>query len=241
MRHLFKNDILRLSKDIKDIKMWSVYFLINNNEIVYVGFSETPFSRLNQHLPKIEVDRYHIVYFSTMEEALKMEKHYIKAFKPFNNVVHNDECNKEEVKLKRLQNKSNYNERQKIKKQELQNKRDAALRDYSVKERELIYIKNKEKEDIEIENKLKDIRDMWSERDKNNQKKIAKEIESKELSVNSKNINIPNNTYVKKGDVFYLKIENNVVSSQMNDGFIIYERKRYNKPSKVFGSIKELI
>jgi hypothetical protein len=92
MRHLYKNDIIRISKDINTIKCFGVYFLIHRNDIIYVGYSCSPLKRLLQH--KFNFDKYHILYFDNQSEAQKMEIEYIKTLKPIYNIAHNDEAPK---------------------------------------------------------------------------------------------------------------------------------------------------
>ena len=100
MRLLFKNDIVRLAKDIKDVKMWSVYFLLHKEQIVYVGYSETPYVRICTHIKKFNVDQYHILNFATKDEAIEMEKTYIRSFKPLHNISENDQAILERKQLK---------------------------------------------------------------------------------------------------------------------------------------------
>jgi predicted GIY-YIG superfamily endonuclease len=91
MRPLFKNDILRLSKNITEIKCWSVYFLIHNDEIIYVGCSEMPFSRMSVHIRNFNFEKYHVLNFKDKQDAIDTEKYYIKSFKPIYNYVHNED------------------------------------------------------------------------------------------------------------------------------------------------------
>lgn len=92
MRDLYQNDIIRLAKPLTNIRFHCVYFLISENKIVYVGSSSTPYTRISSHLSRFKADSYHIITFSTQEEALKKETHYIKTIKPIHNVKDNPDA-----------------------------------------------------------------------------------------------------------------------------------------------------
>jgi predicted GIY-YIG superfamily endonuclease len=91
MRPLYENDILSRAKPIEDLKSYSVYFLITDNIIIYVGFSERPNIRIRTHLTKFTVHKYHIINFENRESALAAETHYIKTLKPYRNISHNED------------------------------------------------------------------------------------------------------------------------------------------------------
>jgi hypothetical protein len=97
MRPLYKNDIIRISKPITEIKQYSVYFLIHENDIIYVGYSIKPYNRISAHLADKKFDRYHILNFETQEDALATEQLYIKNFKPIYNINHNDAAQKVKI------------------------------------------------------------------------------------------------------------------------------------------------
>jgi len=227
MRQLFKNDIIRLAKDIKDIKNWSVYFLLYKDEIVYVGCSETPYARMYSHTKKFHIDKYHFLNFSTKEEALEAETYYIKSFKPIQNTLHNDELNKEE----RENRNKDFNDLIELKRLETGIKKNKAIEE------------NKIKAKLSEDQKLTDIKNMFEESEKEKVKKLAelKEMLQYEIYESNDIIKIPKNSYIKKQDVFYLRIEDVLIKSKIQSESIIYKNKKYNKPTKLFGNIKELI
>ena len=222
MRQLYNNDIVRLAKDIKDIKNWSVYFLLYNGKVVYVGYSETPYSRIYIHIRNFNVDKYHILNFATKEEAAEMETHYIKSFKPIQNTIHNDSCNKEERMLinKEFEDAKIFKSKARID-----------------KTKRIEDARNKEKARI-AENKRIFNESVEAKRKAAEQERHKKEMAVEETEIN---INIPPNSYIKKGDIYYLKIETKIISSKIDADHILYKGKKYRKPSKVFGNINELI
>lgn len=98
MRNLFKSDIVRLQKPISEIKYYSVYFLLHKDEIVYVGFSETPYNRISAHFQDKTFDAYFIIPFADKEEGLLTETHYIQTLCPF----YNKKDNPSIVPMKRI-------------------------------------------------------------------------------------------------------------------------------------------
>lgn len=107
MRNLFKSDIVRLQKQISEMKMYTVYFLLNENDIIYVGFSETPFTRISSHFNDKVFDGYFMLHFSDKEEAMLTETHYIKTFCPFYNKK--DNPNSVPIKKVALYRNGTYN------------------------------------------------------------------------------------------------------------------------------------
>jgi hypothetical protein len=91
MRPLYQNDILRLSKPTTKVFGDYVYFLIYDNEIVYVGKSNNPHTRMNLHINKFTFDRYYTIKCNNPQESEDLEKYYIKSIKPKYNITHNDD------------------------------------------------------------------------------------------------------------------------------------------------------
>jgi len=90
MREYFKSDIVRLSKDIESIRECSVYFLINENEIIYIGFTTDLNFRLKTHSSNKIFDRFYNIKVDNVKDGLILEKYYIKKFKPAHNIVFNE-------------------------------------------------------------------------------------------------------------------------------------------------------
>lgn len=91
MREYFKSDIVRLSKTVESIKEFCVYFLIYENDIVYVGFSSDVQYRLRAHKSNKKFDRYYFIKVDDVKSGLELEKSYIQKFKPAYNLAYNDE------------------------------------------------------------------------------------------------------------------------------------------------------
>jgi hypothetical protein len=78
------DDILKKAKTLQ--RICAVYFLIQDAEIVYVGYSTDLTARLASHAKSKKFDSYaHIA--CSMENAIWLEKLYIAKFKPRLNVV----------------------------------------------------------------------------------------------------------------------------------------------------------
>lgn len=179
MRPLFKNDILRVSKDFNYIKCWGVYFLIDNNDVVYVGYSEQPLHRLFTHKNRFKIDRYHVIYFKTQNEALHMEKEYIRTFKPIYNL------------------KDNIDSPIRLEKQQTSEKEG--------------------KDNTEgLKMAMTAIKINWV-------------------------VNILNNTYIKKKDKYYFRVDNDIYELNTVFPYFYLCGKKYKVPTKLFGSTSELI
>lgn len=67
-----------------------VYFLIHDNDVVYVGESLNVYSRINTHaLDKDKTFTHYYVIFCPPEHRKELEKSYIKDFSPVYNVALN--------------------------------------------------------------------------------------------------------------------------------------------------------
>ena len=91
MRKLYKNDIISRKKPYDIFKNPTVYFLIDNDVIVYVGFSNCINRRLSSHVNDKIFDSYFSIKFDTEKLALDNEKYYIEKFKPKYNNQHNSD------------------------------------------------------------------------------------------------------------------------------------------------------
>lgn len=91
MRKYFKNDIIRLSKPIPNFKNFCVYFLIQREQIVYVGSTNSLSIRMEDHRRNGKVfDKYFVINCKTKDESLELEKYYIKSINPYFNKTHCD-------------------------------------------------------------------------------------------------------------------------------------------------------
>jgi hypothetical protein len=94
MRKIYKSDILLNKKDLSLLSFPCVYFLIQDNQIVYIGYSNTFYLRISQHLVSEKVfDSYYFIKYDSKEEALLKEKEFIKEFNPFFNGQYSDKSN----------------------------------------------------------------------------------------------------------------------------------------------------
>lgn len=85
--YLTKEEILKNKKPIPKSALSGVYFLINNNEIVYIGSSYSILNRVTTHLKenKIIFDNY---FYIVCKDYLIQESKYILIFKPkFNKAI----------------------------------------------------------------------------------------------------------------------------------------------------------
>lgn len=101
-RRYFKNDIVRRAIMLNKEGAFTVYFLIDGNEIVYIGQSVVFGSRLQQHIldSSKRFDRYFTIKCKDKSEMDELERYYISAFKPvFNtNGVGVNEIEKRKIK-----------------------------------------------------------------------------------------------------------------------------------------------
>lgn len=83
MKSLSKEIILKNSKAYKfDNNI--IYFLMKENEIVYVGQSKNGMKRIHAHLYDVEFDSYHYIN-CTLDQLNDLEAHYIIKFNPLCN------------------------------------------------------------------------------------------------------------------------------------------------------------
>lgn len=101
MRKLFANDIIKRAKPVI-LPCPSIYFLINTDTIVYVGISNRPHSRIEEHKDKVFNLR-HIVKCKSIEEAKALETHYITTLKPQYNKSENEDHIKQNTRGKKTQ------------------------------------------------------------------------------------------------------------------------------------------
>lgn len=102
MREYFKSDIVRLSKKVESIKECCVYFLINDNDIVYVGFTTDLNYRLKTHKVNKVFDKFYDIKVEDIKSGLMLEKYYIQKFKPAYNVVHNENCIRKKTEPRKI-------------------------------------------------------------------------------------------------------------------------------------------
>jgi len=80
-----------LKNKINFIKTSGVYFLILNNEIIYIGMSNHLFRRINQHLNDGKIFDSFYYMKSKLDNCKALESFYIKKFKPKFNVEHTED------------------------------------------------------------------------------------------------------------------------------------------------------
>ena len=82
-----KNTILNNSEPVKILKeRFYIYFLIRENEIVYIGQTDNFVTRLKNHQKRITFDRYSIQHWEgTLEEVKLIESQLILHHKPCEN------------------------------------------------------------------------------------------------------------------------------------------------------------
>jgi len=89
MRQYYKSDIIKLAKPIENLNCFVVYFLLKEEEIVYVGQSKCLSVRLRNHAKDKDFNKYFSIPCNDEKDALQLEEHYIKTLNPVFNRVHN--------------------------------------------------------------------------------------------------------------------------------------------------------
>ena len=85
-----KQQILERAKMFKKFpKTNGIYFLINNDEIIYIGSSTDCHKRIKMHKKnkKMKFNGFHIVKRKDKQQRLKLETEYIKLYKPLLNLA----------------------------------------------------------------------------------------------------------------------------------------------------------
>lgn len=59
-----------------------VYFLVFQNEVIYVGQSDNVYRRLDEHRPRIKFDAWHFITVTDRKQRLEVERRYIAALSP---------------------------------------------------------------------------------------------------------------------------------------------------------------
>ena len=82
-----KNTILKNSEPVEILKeRFYIYFLIQENELVYIGQTDNFVTRLKNHQKRITFDRYSIQHWEgTLEEVKLIESQLILHHKPWEN------------------------------------------------------------------------------------------------------------------------------------------------------------
>ena len=87
--NLSTEDILKEKRQIKDWPI--VYFLLDNDTIVYVGKSLNGMVRIYDHIKNSNYGFNAYAFFNVPKEQIdKLERRYIKRFSPKYNKMHND-------------------------------------------------------------------------------------------------------------------------------------------------------
>lgn len=86
----FKNDIINRSISLENYTKSAkgVYFLLQDDEIVYVGSSTNVNSRLATHIGE-KRKQFNKIFFFKTANYIQLEKEYIKKFNPKYNIIHN--------------------------------------------------------------------------------------------------------------------------------------------------------
>jgi len=102
MRRYYLSDILRLAVDLKkhNETETGVYFLLHNDEIVYIGSSTSMRTRVNKHIVNSDMV-FNRVLFHKTERHLEEERFYIKEFSPKYNTNGVDKVEKQRRKKER--------------------------------------------------------------------------------------------------------------------------------------------
>ena len=215
MRPLFKNDIIRVAKDFNAIRCWGVYFLIYNDAVIYVGYSAQPLSRLFSHKNRFEIHKYHVLYFKTREEAIQMEKEYIRTFKPIYNIADNDES--PTIIERRERNKIDSEKKVRLLAEKLKNIENEKLAKILAK-------------DTYQANRLAD---------KEAKEKALAMAEMQTIKANI-NLNIPNDSYIKKTDIYYFRVSGDIFEIKKGNPYFFFKGRKYKYPDKVFGKLNDL-
>lgn len=83
MKLLKIDEIIKSKVDINKLTgLGAVYFLIDNDEVVYVGKATNYFSRINQHKCNKKFSHYYIIPLNNDIQRSIVEAYYILTFKP---------------------------------------------------------------------------------------------------------------------------------------------------------------
>lgn len=66
-----------------------IYFLIKNEEVVYVGQTSKGISKINQHLDNKDFDIVYVLRVEDKNELNKLKKFYVSKYKPIYNKKYN--------------------------------------------------------------------------------------------------------------------------------------------------------
>lgn len=96
---LSKEYILKESEIYEIKRIMAVYFLINENEIIYVGSGINLHNRIRTHVAnkKIKFTRLYFIVMDNYEDMLFFEKKYIEKLTPIYNLRDNPEAEKEKL------------------------------------------------------------------------------------------------------------------------------------------------
>jgi predicted GIY-YIG superfamily endonuclease len=83
-------------KSIENLKRYEmpktgVYFLFDQDSLIYIGKSENVFRRLNDHIRNKFFNNYSFIKCNTEEDASRLEKELIIKYKPALNIQHKKE------------------------------------------------------------------------------------------------------------------------------------------------------
>lgn len=95
-KDLTAHQIKKFSKPLTDIT--GVYFLIDNDEIVYVGQSLNVYSRISAHKKDKDFDKVFVIKCQK-EELTEIERYYILLLRPKHNKTHNPDKWAESTKM----------------------------------------------------------------------------------------------------------------------------------------------
>lgn len=90
MRPYYKSDIVKSARPIEKYKPFVVYFLLKDDDIIYVGQSNSyNEQQMMTHSEDKDFNRFFTILCKSEEESLTLEKHYIKTLNPVLNRGYN--------------------------------------------------------------------------------------------------------------------------------------------------------
>jgi hypothetical protein len=223
MRELFKNDIIKLAKPLPKLKHHIVYFLLQDDRIVYIGYSTCFTTRIMSHMKDKVFNRYHIVHYENAIDGLNAEKEYIKKLDPKYNVAYS----------RSLKNPDDFinEKRQTLKRIHSQYRTGiyALDKNLSGQSKSMPFIESAKNIDIE---EIEKIIELDEQIEKLNPHYIAKLCD--------KQLNIANNNYSKSRGVYLFKVNNLVYQAPVGHNSYLIDNKIYKEPKSFIGTLDPL-
>lgn len=211
MRKYYKSDIIKNAKSFEIYQQFCIYFLLYNDEIVYVGYSKRVLSRLSFHVSDKHFNRVFVINQPDEKTALREEAKYIQEFNPVYNRINTSHKNKYMDVIDLFEKANNLEQKSTIK-----NKKNR------FNSNEKIISNNESLNGAQVIEQVRDV-------EKNNCL-----IESK------LKFNLINGMFIKKeinGIVKYVvKLKDKIYESNADSGLIIHDGKEYDLEGKTFGT-----